>query len=207
MNRPNLLIAVAGTGTEVGKTWTTCRLLEMAHERGLRAAARKPAQSFSPGETTDADQLAAAGHERPTDVCPEHRWYPVPMAPPMAADVLQRDQIALADLLQETVWPASLDIGFIETAGGLRSPIAHNADNVELIRRAAPDETLLIADAGLGTINAVRLSSEAVEGHRMRVFLNRFDANNDLHVRNHRWLVDVYGLDAFYRLEDWFPRR
>ena len=165
MTRPSLLIAVAGTGTEVGKTWLTCRLLEIALEQGLKVAARKPAQSFTAGEATDAEQLAKAGRETPTAVCPEHRWYPVAMAPPMAADVLDREQIAVADLLHETVWPKQLDIGFIETAGGLRSPIAHNADNVELIRRAVVDEILLVADAGLGTINAVRLSLDALDGH------------------------------------------
>jgi dethiobiotin synthetase len=207
MTRPNFLVAVAGTGTEIGKTWTTCRLVETAIQRGLRVAARKPVQSFNAGEVTDADQLATASHEAPHDVCPEHRWYPIAMAPPMAADVLGREQISLADLLHETIWPAQLDIGFIETAGGLRSPIAHNADNLELIRRAVVDEILLVADAGLGTINSVRLSLDALHGHRVRIFLNRFDSNNDLHVRNHRWLVDSCGCDAFYRLEDWFERR
>jgi dethiobiotin synthetase len=207
MARPKLLVAVAGTGTEVGKTWTTCRLLEMACAQGLRGAARKPAQSFSPGDKTDADELATAGGETALQVCPKHRWYPIPMAPPMAADVLGREQIAVASLLHETVWPSQLDLGFIETAGGLRSPIAHNADNVELIRRVLPDEILLIADAGLGTINSVRLSLDALDGHHVRIFLNRFDADNDLHVRNHRWLVDAYGFDAFHRLEEWFARR
>jgi dethiobiotin synthetase len=204
MKRPSKLIAVAGTGTEVGKTWVTCRLLELARARGLKAVARKPAQSFGDGERTDADHLGAAGREPPEAVCAQRRWYPVAMAPPMAAEVLGRERIELDALLQETKWPDVLDLGFVETAGGLRSPIAHDADNVELIRRLAPDEILLVADAGLGTINSVRLSLAALEGHRVRVFLNRFDAANDLHIRNHRWLVDEYGCAAFHRLEDWF---
>jgi dethiobiotin synthetase len=204
MRRPTKLIGIAGTGTEVGKTWVTCRLLELARARGMEAVARKPAQSFYIGEPTDADHLGTAGHEAPESVCARHRWYPVPMAPPMAAEVLGREPIVLDALLAETKWPDALALGFVETAGGLRSPIAHDGDNVELLRRLAPDEVLLVADAGLGTINSVRLSIAALEGHSIRVFLNRFDATSDLHVRNHRWLVDQYGCAAFHRLDEWF---
>src|SRR5690606_37163555 len=89
MRRPGELLVVAGTGTEIGKTWAAQRLLLQARERGLRVAARKPAQSFVAGEqSTDAELLAAASGEAAEEVCPRHRWYPVPMAPPMAADVL-----------------------------------------------------------------------------------------------------------------------
>jgi dethiobiotin synthetase len=204
MNHPSQLIAVAGTGTEIGKTWVTCRLLELSRTRALKAVARKPAQSFDDGELTDADHLGVAGGEPPATVCARHRWYAVAMAPPMAADVLGRERIVLDCLLAEMNWPHGLDFVFVETAGGLRSPIAHDGDNVELIRRLAPNEVLLVADAGLGTINSVRLSLAALEGHRVRVFLNRFDVTSDLHIRNHRWLVDEYGCVAFHRLEDWF---
>jgi dethiobiotin synthetase len=207
MNRPEKLVAVAGTGTEIGKTWVTCRLLELSRTRALKAVARKPAQSFADGELTDADHLGAAGGEPPEAVCARHRWYPVAMAPPMAADVLGRGRIQLDGLLAEMNWPHALDLGFVETAGGLRSPIAHDGDNVELIRRLAPNDVLLVADAGLGTINSVRMSLAALQGQRVRVFLNRFDATNDLHVRNHRWLVDEYGCTALHQLEDWFDKQ
>src|SRR5918999_2278774 len=118
-------IVIAGTGTEVGKTWTAVKLIEHASARGLRVAARKPAQSFSREDaTTDAELLAAATGEAPHDVCPAHRWYPVPMAPPMAADVLGLPRIRVEDLLEEMHWPAEVDLALIETAGGLCSPIA-----------------------------------------------------------------------------------
>ena len=48
---------------------------------------------------------------------------------------------------------------------------------------------MLVADAGLGTINSVRLSVGALAGPRgLVVFLNRFDAADDLHRRNRDWL-------------------
>jgi hypothetical protein len=47
-----------------------------------------------------------------------------------------------------------------------------------------------VADAGLGTINAVRLCVEALRGFPVLVALNRFDPADDLHVRNRAWLVE-----------------
>jgi dethiobiotin synthetase len=52
----------------------------------------------------------------------------------------------------------------------------------------------LVADAGLGTINAVRLAAAALEGWRLSVVLNRFDATLDLHQRNRAWLAERDGL-------------
>ena len=182
-------LVIAGTGTEVGKTWTAVRLLQHARARGLSVAARKPSQSYAEGdEKTDADLLGAASGEAPEIVCPRHRWYAGPMAPPMAADVLVRPRILLAQLIAETTWPSGGDLALIETAGGLCSPIAHDADNLALIQRLAPTKTVLVADAGLGTINAVRLCVRALQGLPTIVFLNRFEQANQLHRRNWEWL-------------------
>lgn len=207
MSRPRQLIVMAGTGTEVGKTWVGCRVLELARKRGLRVAARKPAQSFeaaplhSPNESTDAELLAVATGESPHVICPAHRWYAAPMAPPMAADVLGRERLTVSDLIAEIRWPDGVDLGCVEIAGGLRSPIAHDADNVQLIERLAPNAIALVGDAGLGTINSVRLSLASLSDMRVHVFLNRFDAANDLHVRNRRWLVDEYAIDVSVDVE------
>ena len=100
------LIAVAGTGTEVGKTFVAAALLGALRARGVTVSARKPAQSFGPGDgPTDADRLAAVTGERATDVCSPARWYPVPLAPPMAAERLGRRPPSIAELAGLT-WPA-----------------------------------------------------------------------------------------------------
>src|SRR5690606_41403750 len=59
---------------------------------------------------------------------------------------------------------------------------------LELIERLAPTRTLLVADAGLGTLNLVRLCLRALGEKPTLVFLNRFDPDNDLHRRNWQWL-------------------
>jgi dethiobiotin synthetase len=182
-------MVIAGTGTEVGKTWFAVRLVQAARARGLRVAARKPAQSYAQGDhVTDADLLAAASGENAARVCPKQRWYPVPMAPPMAAEVLGQPKIQLDELLDELRALGDVDLAVIETAGGLCSPIAHDADNLALIARLNPTRVILVADAGLGTLNAVRLCLRALGAVPTSVFLNRFDERNDLHVRNREWL-------------------
>ena len=146
--RPRRLVAVVGTGTDVGKTWVAARLLTDLRAAGLRVAARKPAQSFEPGDDPagrDAAVLGAASGEAPERVCPPHRWYEVPMAPPMAAEALGRPPFTIQDLMSELRWPPpsdapasvdaeSVDVGLVETAGGVRSPLAADGDAVALCR-------------------------------------------------------------------------
>lgn len=193
MPSPERLVGVAGTGTEVGKTWVTAAVARALRSDGLRVAARKPAQSFGPDDELDAAVLGAATGEPPETVCLPSRWYPVPMAPPMAAKALDRPAIEVADLVAELSWPAGIDVGFVETAGGVRSPIADDADCAAFLALVAPDVVLLVADAGLGTINLVRLSAEALDAANLVVVLNRFDPADELHVANRAWLNERDG--------------
>jgi dethiobiotin synthetase len=197
--RPERLIVVAGTATDVGKTWVTAAAARELRSRGVVVRARKPAQSFEPDDpTTDADELAAATGEDTLDVCPAHRRYAVAMAPPMAADVLDRPPIAAGDLAAEVAasWPEGpTGIGVVELAGGPRSPIAHDGDGVALTAELEPDVLVLVADAGLGTISSVRSARDSFGplADGMVVHLNRYDGTTDLHRRNAAWLRDADG--------------
>jgi dethiobiotin synthetase len=181
-------VLVVGTGTEVGKTWVTARLTEQLRQDGRRVAVRKPVQSFEPGDRTDADVLAGASGERPDEVCPPQRWYALAMAPPMAAEALGGAAFTISDLIGELTWPEGIDVGFVEAAGGVRSPLAADGDAVTLAGALRPDIVLLVADAGLGVLNLVRLSAGAVDHPVVLAYLNRFDAADELHRRNRDWL-------------------
>lgn len=201
--RPSTLVVVAGTDTGIGKTWVTASAAAALRSRGASVAARKPVQSFSHGEfgSTDADLLAAATGEPVELVCPAHRWYEVPMAPPMAAEVLGRPPFTIADIAGELVesWVDETSVGFVELAGGPRSPVAVDGDNIDLTFAIRPDVVWLVADAGLGTINAVRLCVDAlrpIDEDRIVVVLNRFDDNEELHHLNAEWLSDHFGYDV-----------
>ncbi len=190
-SRPSLLIGVIGTNTEVGKTWVTAQLLATLKLRGAKVSARKPVQSYAPDDiNTDAARLAGASGEDVADICPAHRCYPLALAPPMAAHALGRGPLRMADVISEIRWPAEVDIGFVEAVGGVRSPLACDGDSLDLLRRLEVDRMLLVADAELGTINAVRLTLAAVGSTPTVVYLNRFERDNELHELNRRWLID-----------------
>ena len=187
-------MVVVGTGTEIGKTWVAARLLAQLRAEGRTVAARKPAQSFDSSDdpdALDAAVLGAASGEAADVVCPPHRWYEVALAPPMAAEALGKPSFTLDDLLDELRWPdAPIDVGLVESAGGVRSPLTADGDCVALCTKLEPDLIVLVADSGLGTINAVRLTLGALRVCEapVAVVLNRFDGGVELHVRNREWL-------------------
>jgi len=197
VSRPTRLVVVTGTGTEVGKTWWTAALARAARARGLEVAARKPVQSYAPDdETTDADVLAAATGVDPYTVCPPNGWLPVPMAPPIAAAHLSRPPFTIADLVDATTWPDECALGFVEGAGGVRSPLASDGDTVDLVRALAPDVVVVVAYAGLGVINGVRSALDALAGTPAVAALNYYDRHDAVHQANRDWLVARDGTDV-----------
>ena len=186
--RPDRLVVVLGTDTGVGKTWVASQVLARLRAGGATVSARKPVQSFAGCDPeTDAHVLSWATGERPEDICPPDRWYGIAMAPPIAAAFLGRPAPTLEELIGELRWPEErVDVGLVETVGGPRSPLAADADSAALAAALEPDLSVLVASAGLGAINAVRLCAPIVP-QPLVVFLNRFD-RTDLHDRNLRWL-------------------
>lgn len=209
--RPERLVVVCGTGTDVGKTWVAASVLRECRRRGLAVAARKPAQSFDIDADdgyldgpTDAEVLAAASGEDPASVCPANRSFHRAMAPPMAAEALGLPRFTVDDLVGSLGWPhRAVVLGLVELAGGVRSPQADDGDAIDFVAKLRPEVVVLVADAGLGTINAVRLSMAALatvtDGlHPIPVVLvlDRFDTRRDIHRRNRQWLDDRDGLPA-----------
>jgi dethiobiotin synthetase len=190
-----MLVFVSGTGTGVGKTWWTAATARELRSAGAHVAARKPVQSGEPGAITDAEVLADATGEDPAAVCPPLRTYPLAWAPPMAARELGRPGFTAADLVGGIVWPDAIDVGLVEGVGGPRSPISEDGDNVDLAHQLKPDLVVVVGDAGLGAINAVRLSVSAFVDFPVVVALNHFTAA-PLHERNRAHLVETDGLDV-----------
>lgn len=183
---------VTGTTTDVGKTWAAASVAAHLRAKGEAVAARKPVQSLAPGGgPTDADILARATGEQPGEVCPRHRWYGIALAPPMAAAALGRPGFTIADLLGELAWPPSIAVGLVEGVGGPASPLADDGDTAALASGLEPDLVVLVSPAGLGALNAVRLSVAALAGPApIVVLLNRYDDADPTHTANAAWLRD-----------------
>jgi dethiobiotin synthetase len=192
-------VVVTGTGTDIGKTWFTAATIEALRAGGHAVIACKPVQSFAPGDEgrTDADVLARASRDDPLRVCPSHRWLAVAVAPPMAARRLGLPPFTIANLADEvkarlTDAPDDTFV-FVEGAGGVRSPLADDGDTAALAHALAADRIVIVADAGLGTINAVRLTVAALTSWTPVVALNRYDRDDALHRENCTWLRERDG--------------
>jgi dethiobiotin synthetase len=166
-------------------------------------AARKPVQSFDAETvTTDAHVLAAATGEDLERVCPSHRWYPLAMAPPIAAQRLGLASITLSGLLDELAWPDDVEIGVVETVGGVRSPMADDADTATFVRALEADHIVLVAGAGIGAINAVRLCVDVMAPASITVMLNRYDGDSLVQLENRDWLADREGMSVVTTVEE-----
>ena len=204
---------ITGTDTNVGKTYVTCALTRRARALGLRVFAFKPIEtgcSTGPdGRWLGADQelLAAAAGDWQQGVLRGVYRFPLPAAPLVAAEVAGAVidlgvVVSTARRGAEQAGPAS--IALIEGAGGWRVPITRTADMATLAREASLP-VIVVARAGLGTINHSLLTIEAIERDGLRVAAvvisqrsdddPEFTASN-LREINRRWAGRVLTLSA-----------
>ena len=162
------LLFVTGTGTGVGKTVVTAAIAALACARGARCAVVKPAQTGvldgRPGDLAEIQRLAG-GVADGVEVHEPVR-YPDPLSPAAAARLSGRDPLdpaVFASLLLSL--EASRDVVLVEGAGGLL--VRYDQDGMTLadLARSVRAPLLLVASAGLGTLNATALTLEAL-AHR-----------------------------------------
>lgn len=168
---------VTGTDTNVGKTFVSCALARRAVSCGHRVVAFKPVETgcalLPDGSYRGDDQelLADAAGGWQTGPLRGIYRYPLPAAPLVAAEHAGGDPIDLG-LVERTFRDAVRDHGvsfaLVEGAGGWRVPITSEADMSTLARRLALP-VIIVARAGLGTINHTLLTIEAVERDGCRV--------------------------------------
>src|ERR1700687_993778 len=152
---------VTGTDTGVGKTEAACALLSLLARRGLRPAAFKPYESGCQdlGAPSDACALReAAKSEDGLDLICPHRFR-VPIAPGVAAHRLRREPPFQKTLRAVKVFDNRPRV--VEGAGGLHVPIDSHREVIDLIQ-ALRLPVLLVARAGLGTLNHTALSLGAL---------------------------------------------
>jgi dethiobiotin synthetase len=183
---------VTGTDTGVGKTWVTCRLAELARERGLRVGVLKPAES---GDDGDALALArAAGCTFPLEVIRPFAFRK-PVAPALAAQ-LEGKRIRLAPIKKAfSLLADSSEFMLVEGAGGLLVPYAPGLDGAG-IAKALGLPLLVVARRGLGTVNHTLLTLEAARSRGLSVagvILNGPGSMADLSVAHNRDMIQKLG--------------
>lgn len=157
---------VTGTDTGVGKTWVTSGLARLLVRRGRRVGVFKPLAS---GDRGDGRRLlAAAGltHADLDQVNPV--YFKRALAPGVAARLEGRRVDWPAIFSARRRFLASSDVLLTEGAGGLMVPLDGKRLVIDLIERWQ-DPVLLVARAGLGTLNHILLSVEALRRRRIRI--------------------------------------
>lgn len=163
------VLFVTATGTDVGKTYVAAALVRELVRRGRPLEVVKPVLSgFDDAATSDAGRLLEAMGRPLSEL---DRMSPLrfaaPLAPPSAARAEGRtlELATLAELCRARLGEHLL---IVEGAGGVMSPLAEGATNLDLIVELDA-EALLVAGSYLGSVSHTLTALEVLRARGVRV--------------------------------------
>lgn len=196
---------ITGTGTDIGKTYVTGLIVKKLKERGQSAAYYKAAMS---GNRRDADGRlipgdalqvkTMSGIDQPLlSMCPY--IYENAVSPHLASRMeghpvqLSVVRQTFADVCQR------YDYVTMEGSGGILCPICYDEAKIQLedIVKELNLSSLLVADAGLGTINSVVLTVEYMRAKGLPIkgiILNHFHPGDTMEEDNKLMCETMTGL-------------
>jgi len=160
-------IFITATNTEIGKTYTTLKMLRYYAAQGLRVGVIKPVETgvvdgaYPDGEKllSALKELNAACHDMDVhDVVPIS--YELPAAPYIASGGAMLDFDTLTSAIEKM--EERCDVLLIEGAGGLMVPVDYSFMMIDLISFFNAS-ALLVTHCALGCINDTLLSLQALE--------------------------------------------
>ncbi|SEO28103.1 dethiobiotin synthetase [Actinacidiphila rubida] len=160
------IVVITGTGTEVGKTVATAAVAAATLAQGLSVAVLKPAQTGvaeeEPGDAAEVARLAGAV------TAVELARYPEPLAPARAAARARMTPVGPTEIAEAAAKLSAVhDVVLVEGAGGLL--VRYDEEGHTLADAAALMHAgvLLVAPAGLGTLNTTALTAEALRARKL----------------------------------------
>lgn len=204
---------VTGTGTDVGKTYVAGLIVKKLREGGRSAAYYKAAMSGNDrrpdGSLIPRDALQVktmSGIEQPLEeMCPY--IYETAVSPHLAAkfegNPVEMDRV-LKNFDQVCGKYAYVTA---EGSGGILCPLRFDEQKIQLedFIKARSLACLIIADAGLGTINAVVLTTEYMKARGIPVkgiIFNHYEPGNPLHEDNKRMCEIMTDLNVVACVKD-----
>ena len=200
-------IFITGTGTDVGKTYISALIVKKMNECGYNCGYFKPVLSGVTelyGNLIESDcnyviDIANLSVE-PKD-CVSY-WWKEPISPHLAAKrsntTIDVDKIKY-DFAQ---LDKKFDYLLIEGAGGITCPLISNKDETYLLKDLIWElglSVILVADAGLGTINSTLLTVDYAQANGIEIegiILNNYDANNFMHWDNLEQIEMLTGINV-----------
>ena len=204
---------ITGTGTDMGKTYITGLILKKFHENGKKAAylkaamsgnEKRPDGSLIPGDALHVKTVSGIG-EPVEEMCPY--VYETAVSPHLAAQI-EGNPVELETVLQafDSVC-GNYDYVTAEGSGGILCPLRFDETKLWLedFIKARDLNCLIVADAGLGTINSVVLTAEYMKERGIAakgILFNHYDDKNLLH-RDNRFMCEyMTGLKVLACVKD-----
>lgn len=188
-------IFITGTGTDVGKTYISGLILKKLQENHQRAAyykaavsgnERRPDGTLIPGDALYAKTVS--GMKQPlTEMCPY--IYETAVSPHLAAQI-EGNPVDLDIVLKGFDQVCTqYDYVVAEGSGGILCPLRFDDREIYLedFIKARNLSCVIVADAGLGTINSVVLTAEYIKNHGIvasGIIFNHFEPGCRLHEDN-----------------------
>ncbi|MEV6200888.1 dethiobiotin synthase [Streptomyces sp. NPDC051771] len=179
------IVVVSGTGTEIGKTVVTAAVAAAAVAAGRSVAVLKPAQTgLAPGERGDADEVVRLSGAK---TAAELARYPEPLAPGTAARRAGMAPVGPERAAEAArALAADHDLVLVEGAGGLLVRFDDGGGTLADVARLLGAPVLVVAPAGLGTLNSTALTAEALRARgieQLGIVVGSWPAEPDLAAR------------------------
>ena len=198
-------IFITGTGTDIGKTYVTALLVKKLTEAGIDTAYFKAAVSGNdrdengrliPGDAAFVKKIS--GISQPLDtMCPY--VYEQAVSPHLASK--SEGSPVEIDVVKARYEKLCREHGYVvcEGSGGIVCPIRYDDKKIMLedIIKELDLQTLIVADAGLGTINSAVLTCEYMRAHKIGIkgiIFNHFHKGDVMEEDNKSMCKELTGL-------------
>ncbi len=204
---------VTGTGTDTGKTYVTGLIVKKLQEAKKNPAYykaamsgndRRPDGTLIPGDAL-AVQTMSGIDQSLTSMCPyvyEHAYSP------HLASRLEGNPVVM-DVVTHGFADVAADYDYItvEGSGGILCPICFDEARIQLedVVKELHLSSILIADAGLGTINSVVLTAEYMKTHGLPlkgIIFNHYHPGDVMEDDNIFMCEHMTGLPTLAKVQD-----
>ncbi|MEY8339106.1 dethiobiotin synthase [Lachnospiraceae bacterium 62-35] len=193
-------IFITGTGTDVGKTYVTGMLVRQLRELGINAgyykAAISGAETVAESDAGYVNQAAGIGQDENTLLS---YLYKTPVSPHLAAQ-MEGNPVDLYKVKKDFARVAeAYEYVVMEGSGGIVCPIRYDETAHLLLEDIILElglDTLIVGDAGLGTINALVLTVEYMKHRKIKIrgiILNRY-TDSDMEKDNRKMIEALTGI-------------
>lgn len=166
-------IFITGTGTDVGKTYVTALIVKKLNEEGIKTGYYKAAISGANSiEHSDAGYVKKISKINQKEDTLLSYIYETPVSPHLASKI-EGNPVNMTKILKDfNRVKNEYDFVVVEGSGGIVCPIRYdNIENIFLedIIKKLELKSLIVADAGLGTINSVVLTVSYMKSKNITV--------------------------------------